>query len=625
MTAIRDNIEHVASTSADLTAERLEALKDLIPEAFTEGRIDMQRLREALGEIVDDRPERYTFTWAGRRDALRLLQTPSRGTLVPVPEESVQWDATKNIFIEGDNLEVLKLLYKSYAGRVTVAFIDPPYNTGKDFVYSDNFTDPLGTYLALTGQTSEHGDLLTSRTETAGRFHSSWLSMMYPRLVLARQLLSDNGAIFISVDDGEVKNLRMLLDEVFGEENFVANVVWQKKYAKQNDALWFSVSHDHILVYAKNKAQWRPQQLVRGDEQLKSYTNPDNDPRGPWQSVVYTCAKTRRERPNLYYPITHPRSGAEIFPSEDRVWGYDQSRHEQHVADNRLWWGENQEKDKPRLKVFLEDVGLGVVPDTLWLRSDAGDNQEAKREILSLFGRSVFDTPKPPTLIRRILQVATSPSEDQIVLDFFAGSGTTGQAVLEQNADDGGKRQFILVQLPEPIVDAEYKTIAEITRARLRRVLQRMAGAGEVELDENTNSVGDSGFRCFRLDASAFGLWQGISARESTAYASEMELFARGDIEVRPLEALICEVLLKEGYPLSSTVRDRHDIELNNVVEVHDEDRGQSFTICLDGVIHAETLSALMLAPDDLFVCRDAALTDELAANLALQCRLKTV
>jgi len=326
----------------------------------------------------------------------------AKGTARAVPyhllkREAVYGDvaaATENLLIQGDNLLALKALLPFYAGRVKCIVIDPPYNTQSAFEHYDD------------------------RLE-----HSQWLSMMYPRLVLLRDLLAEDGAIWVTIDDNEAHYLKVLMDEVFARKNFIANIVWQKKYAKQNDAQWFSTSHDHVLVYGKNAMNWRPNKIGRSAEQLKGYGNPDNDSRGLWQSVVYTCAKSRAERPNLYYPIIHPKTGAEIFPSETRVWGYDQSRHLRHVAEGRIWWGENQEKDKPRLKSFLNEVGQGLIPDTLWLRDIAGDNQDSRREGLSLFPAGTFSTPKPEKLLHLILTIGTE--EGDLVLDSFLGSGTT--------------------------------------------------------------------------------------------------------------------------------------------------------------------------------------------------------
>jgi len=607
-------VESVQLESSNPLDDRRAALRDLYPEAFTEGQLDLDKFRAAVGDVVDDRPERYTFSWAGKRDAIRLLQTPTRATLVPCREESVDFDDTQHLFIEGDNLEVLKLLYRPYFGRVKMIYIDPPYNTGNDFIYPDNYADPLATYLQLTGQADAEGNLLTSNPETSGRYHSAWLSMMYPRLFLARQLLREDGVIFVSIDDNEVHNLRLLLNEVFGEENFVASIVWQKKYAKQSDATWFSTSHDYILVYAHNKSHWLPNLLPRTEKQLRNYRNPDDDPRGPWQSVVYTCNKTRAERPNLYYPIVHPRTKEKIHPSETRVWAYEPETHKKHVAENRLWWGKDDEKKKPRMKVFLREVSAGIVPDTLWLRTEVGDTQEAARTILDLFGHVAFDTPKPTKLIRRMLHLSTEGDSEDTVLDFFAGSSSTAEAVLRANRQSNGNRRFIMVQLPEPVRNSDFATVADISKERIRRVIANM--------EEGAQSTEDLGFKVFKLAPSSFQLWAGTEQHEPDAYTEQLSLFADPLVDDWQPEDVIYEIALKEGYDLNCTIE---QVGTSQLYRVTDPDRDQSFTISLDDSLDAGAVQALNLTRDDLFICRDIALTDDLAANLALQCRLKTI
>lgn len=609
------------------TEDRLELLRALIPEAFSEGEIDWESLREALGDIDDGRPERYRFTWAGKRDAIRQLQRPATGTLVAAPEESVDFETSGHVFIEGENLEVLRILYKPYFGRVKMVYIDPPYNTGNDFIYPDDFKDPVERYLKMTGQRDTEGNDLTTNRETSGRYHSAWLSMMYPRLFLARQLLRDDGVIFVSIDDHEVHNLRMLMNEIFGEENFVANVIWQKKYARQNDATWFSTNHDHVLLFARNKDEWRPNSIARTADQLKGYSNPDQDPRGPWQSVVYTCNKTRAERPNLFYPISHPVTGEQIYPKESRVWGCDSARHQKHVEEGRVWWGVDGEKKKPRLKVYLEEVGEGIIPQTVWLRSDVGDNQDAKRIVMNLLPGVRFDSPKPPSLIQRMIQIATENDRQDIILDFFAGSGTTAQAVLDQNRNDGGNRRFVLAQLPESTGQDDYPTISDIAMERIRRVSGQMK--------EGTDRDGtlveepeDLGFKVFKLTESNFRTWP---AEDDEAPPGGEDAIEQMDLLLDPLregwklEDVVFEIALREGFGFGTRVERVADIKELDVRRVTDPEREQDFFICLDDEVRLENLRPLALSRDDTFICRDAALDDETAANLALQCRLKTV
>ncbi len=409
--------------SPDLAAENLAKLKELFPELVTEGKdgvaVNLDVLKALVGDkTVTDADEKYGLNWHGKRRARQLALTPSTGTLRPCPEDSVDWDTTQNLMIEGDNLEVLKLLQKSYAGKVKLIYIDPPYNTGKDFVYPDNFRDNISNYLELTGQTGKGGKKLSSNTEASGRFHTDWLNMMYPRLKLARNLLREDGAIFISIDGNEASNLLAILNDVFGEENAVVSAVWEKRVSPANDAKWFSSDHDFVVIYAKNKEVWRPNKLTRNESQLSNYKNPDNDPRGPWNSATYTCNKSKDERPNLYYAIRNPNTGDEIWPKETAVWKYGPDVTAQQIADGRLYWGANGKAAFPRAKLFLSEMG-NVVPRSVWSYDDVGHTQAATTELKMLFdGKQVFDSPKPVSLLSRILELGCANS-DELVLDFF--------------------------------------------------------------------------------------------------------------------------------------------------------------------------------------------------------------
>lgn len=380
-----------------------------------------------------------------------------------------------NLIIHGDNLHALKALLPKYAGKVDVIYIDPPYNTGNEgWAYNDNVNSPL--MKEWLGDVVDGDDL---------ERHDKWLCMMWPRLVLLRELLSEKGTIWISCDDNEVDHLSQIVSEIFGRDNLAARVIWQKKYSRQNDSKLFSTSHDYIFCLSKNLSEWSPNKIERSEKQKKGYSNPDNDPRGDWQSVVYTCSKTRSERPNLYYPITNPKTKNTVLPNENRVWGYEESTHLRHVAENRLWWGKNQDYEKPRLKSFLNKAGNGIVPDTLWMREDVGDNQDAKREVQTIFSEDAdaFATPKPTKLIERIIHIAGN--ENSIILDSFAGSGTTAHAVQALNAEDGGKRKFILVET-EGYAD-------NITAERVRRVIKGVPNAKDEALK---NGLGGSFTYC---------------------------------------------------------------------------------------------------------------------------------
>lgn len=600
----------------------------MFPEAVSEGRVDFERLRSALGEAVETRQERYSFTWAGKRDAIQVLQVPSRATLVPVPEESVNFKDTGHIFIEGENLEVLKLLYKSYFGRVRMIYIDPPYNTGNEFIYTDNFADPLDTYLKLTGQKDSEGNLLTTNPETSGRYHSAWLSMMHPRLFLARQLLSEEGIIFVSIDDHEVHNLRMLMNEVFGEENFIASVIWQKVYSPKSSAQHFSADHDYILVYARSSATWIPELLPRTPEMEARYSNPDNDPRGPWKP---SGLDARNPYSKGIYPITCPSGRVIPGPPSGSYWRVSEEKFKELDGDGRIWWGKDG-NNVPAIKRYLSEVKPGKVPQTLWFYQDVGHTQEAKKELLDFvaFGdtANVLDTVKPTRLIQRMLQVATNAEEADIVLDFFAGSAATGHAVLKQNREDGGNRRLICVQLPEPLPkpESKLKSISDIGKERLRNAIARLAeeSKGQQKLVKR-ESPEDLGFRVFKLTESNYRPWQGIEKAEPEAYARQMALHADPLVDSWKVENVIWEVALKEGFGLGSRIERLEEVKDCATYRVTDPDRGQSFLICLEDKVELDALKPLELSSEDLFICRDSAITDEAAANLALQCRLKTI
>lgn len=532
--------------SADLRADNIAKLKALFPEVFTEGpngaAINVDVLKQLVGETVSEGEEKYGLNWHGKRRARQLALTPSTGTLRPCPDESVDWDTTKNLMIEGDNLEVLKLLQKSYAGKVKLIYIDPPYNTGKDFVYPDNFQNSIQNYLELTGQV-EGGAKITSNTEASGRFHTDWLNMMLPRLKLARDLLRDDGAIFVNIDGGEAANLQLLLSEVFGEENCVVTIVWQKRVSPANDSKWFSSDHDLILVYAKDKGKWRPNKLARTGDQLAYYKNPDNDPKGEWNSATYTCNKSKDERPNLYYPIRNPTTGEEIWPKETAVWKYGPDVTAKHIAEGRLYWGSDGRAAFPRIKLYLDEMG-NVVPRSVWSYEDVGHTQAATTELKELFdGAQVFDTPKPVKLLERIIEIGCS-AEDDIVLDFFAGSGTTGHAAMLR-AIAGTPTRFILVQLPEPLEHAHFKTIADITRERLVRA--------RAALTASSQSTADLGFRVMRLDRSNIRAWSPNGNDLDRSLLSHVEHLEAG----RSGDDVLYEVLIKLGLDLCIPIEER--------------------------------------------------------------------
>lgn len=623
-----NTVTRLPLTSHDSTGERLRDLRELFPDAFTEGVLDADKLKQLIGQTSPAAPERYGLSWAGKAEALRAVQALSTGTLRPEPDQSVDFATTGNLIIEGDNLEVLKLLQKSYHRRVKMIYIDPPYNTGNEFIYPDNFREGLQTYLEYTGQV-KNGVRQTTNSETSGRYHSNWLSMMYPRLFLARNLLRDDGVIFVSIDDHEVHNLRLLMNEVFGEENFIAVVVWQKKYAPSNDTVDFSYTHDYIMVYGKQRQFTEGGKAIallgrtgRTEEQNKLYKNPDNDPRGVWASDNYLCNKSAEERPNLYYPIIHPKSGQEIWPSRTAVWRYSKQRHEQNITENRIWWGVEQENQVPRYKRFISDVS-GVISDTWWQYKDSGHNDEAKKQIKALFPDldRIFDTPKPTRLLKRILKLATSDDGDSedIILDFFAGSGTMAQAVMELNAEDGGNRKFILVQLPEATGREDFPTIADITRERVRRAARQLTAAEAGRLPDPDATSQDRGFKALTLDTSNFKVWDADAAGDDSAkLAEQLQLYADHRVPNRSEQDVLYELLLKTGRSLTAPIATRQVAGQT----VYDVDGGQ-LLICLADPIREDTLRGMIALRPERVLCLDAAFegNDQLKTNIVLTMR----
>ena len=620
--------EKVEQLTASPLDERLENLKKLFPEFFSEGKLDVPKIQELLGEDLEDGAERYNFAWTGKRDAIRSLQAAPLSTLIPSQEASVNFDESQNLFIEGDNLEVLKLLYKPYFGSIKTIYIDPPYNTGKEFVYPDNYKSPIAAYLRLTGQDDGEGNLLTSNAETSGRYHSDWLSMMYPRLFTARQLLRDDGLIFVSIDDHEVHNLRLLMNEVFGEENFVSNIIWQKKYTRSNDAKWFSNNHDYILVFARNKEKLKLNLLPRTDAQKTSYSNPDKDPKGVWKATPLH-AKSGKKQSLFRYTF---KNGVVWSPPPGRFPRYAKETLDELDANNEIWFGK-EGKSTPSKKSYLSEVKSGITPVTVWLNDEVGNTHEANNELKALLGGGIFDNPKPTSLIKRILQLSTSPSEEDIVLDFFAGSCTTADAVLDLNQQDGGNRKFICVQLPEPLDPPKIlengtvlSTVADIGTERIRSVITRIKQKDDIQPPTETNEASNQlGFKGFKLSPSNYRCWQGDTEKDFDAYVEEMALLNDPLIDDWKVEDVIYEIAIKEGYSLNCRIESLKNTGTNAVYSVTDFDKEQAFKICLDNTIEPRISKELNLDIQDLFICRDAALNDETAANLALQCRLKTI
>src|SRR5579871_173394 len=615
-------IERVADQTPDMRDELLAELRAVAPEAFTEGRPDLDKLGQLTGSLTSEGPERFSFTWSGKRNAVAMFQAPTLATLRPNREGSVTFDDAQHIFIEGENLETLKVLYRAYYSRVKLICIDPPYNTGSEFIYSDSFADPLDHYLRVTGQKTNGGEYLTTQTEKGGRVHSAWLSMMFPRLILARQLLCEDGIICVSIDDHELANLRLLMNEIFGEENFIAQFVWKsRKFPDSRSTTQVSVDHEYILAYRRSfDGQFRG---IERDE--TKFKNPDDDPRGPWMSRSILGLATAEQRPNLHFPITDPATGISYNPPTSRGWRYSRSRMAKLIEEGCILFPANPD-GRPREKKFKKDLQTefmtfpSIIVDVF--------TSDGTAEIRDIFGFQAFDFPKPTELIRRFVEQVTS--DEDIVLDFFAGSCTTAQAVMEQNRRDGGQRRSICVQLPEPVDPKSevarhgFSDLAKLGLYRIQTVIERFLESESGRLiSENGNGL-PLGLRAFRLGGSNIRSWNGVETMDADAYADQLDAFADSLVDGWNSESVIWELALREGFALTSRV-EKKDIEGHEIFCVTDPEREQNFHICLDETITVDAVRALGLTRENLFVCRDKALDDTLAANLALQCRLKVL
>ena len=565
--------------SPDLTEDNIARIRELFPGCVTEARredgsirlmVDFDQLRQELSDsIVEGPQERYHLNWPGKRDALLTANSPIAKTLRPCREESVDFDTTKNLFIEGDNLEALKLFQETYLGKVKLIYIDPPYNTGRDFIYDDDFSKSTERHLIESNQVDELGGRLVANTEANGRFHSDWLSMIYSRLRLAKNLLKENGTVFISIDDNEVHNLRKVCSEVFGDDNFIAQIIWQKVYAPKNTADWFSEDHDYILVYAKNKLSWRPQKLARTPEMEARYKNPDNDPRGPWKAENMSA---RNRYDAGVYPVTCPSGRIVSGPPTGNYWRINEAKFKELDADGRIWWGADG-NNTPAVKRYLSEVANGRTPQTLWFYEEVGHTQDAKKTLLKYVQfqhtENVLNSVKPVELIQRVLQLAGQPNDGDIVLDFFSGSATTAHAVLKQNAEDGGNRRFIGVQIAEPLPKPEpgMASIFEMGQKRIRNV------AKELRKGDTTRPL-DLGFRVLKIDTSNMA---------SVYYASDalnqakLDLFVDNIKPDRTAEDLLFQVMLDWGVDLALPI-EKKAIRGKDVFFVD----GDALAACLD-------------------------------------------
>ena len=592
--------------------QQIDKLVQLFPEVVTEGKIDWQKLQSTLGEAVD-LGERYGLDWKGKSDVFATIQEKTVQTLHPDRANSVDWDTTGNMFIKGDNLAALKILHKAYYGKVKMIYIDPPYNTGNDFIYNDDFKQTRRSYEAEAGITDDEGNVVRDdglRTNTGGHKHSNWLNMMYPRLFLARNLLRQDGVIFVSIDDNEVHNLRLMMNEIFGEENFVAQIVWERAYAPVNLKHHFSESHDYIVCFARNIDLLDKLSLKRNEAADARYKNPDNDPRGPYKLSDFSVGPANLKN---IYEITTP-SGRQVSPPSGRSWVFSQERTNELIADNRVWFGK-EGNNVPAYKRFLSEVKDGVTPMTVWKYTDVGHSQDATKEVKDLFdGVAYFDYPKPVKLIKQLASLCTDGND--IILDFFSGSGTTAHAVAELNAEDGGNRRWICVQLPEltdeksEAYKAGYRTIADIARERIRRAGAKLR-ADQADKLASRDAPLDLGFRAYRVSDSNFKQWN-----ELVSDPEEIRQQALANLD--PLEEgttdddLLTELLLKRG--ISPLVQiDQYDdfcfIPSENLV------------ICLAHSMTEELFATILATKPSSIILLDRAFGDDinLKVNLLLQ------
>ena len=621
-----ENINDYMPLSNDWNNERLETLKKMFPDLFTnEGKLNIDELKKVVDPKSVNETERYEFRWFGKSQAKRNAFTPSNATLIFDEHRSVNPTKSENLIIEGENLEVLKLLSTGYREKIKCIYIDPPYNTGNDFVYSDNFNQDKKAYWEDAGVV-EDALKIDTNTETDGRFHSNWLNMMYSRLLIARQLLREDGVIFISIDDNEVHHLRKLCDDVFGEDNFVSNIIWEKKFAPSNDAKWFSANHDHIICYAKNKDIYRPFLLDRSEGALARYKNLDNDLRGEWVSGDMTV-KTYSAQYD--YEITTP-SGRKVNPPKGICWRFSKDKFQELVEDKRVWFGENG-GNVPRLKRFLSEVKDGITPLTIWYHKDVGHNQEAAQECRKIFdGEQYFDTPKPVRLLKRIAELSVNGGD--IIMDFFSGSGTTGQAINELNLEDNGSRKFILVQIPESVDEdseaykAGLKKISDITIERNKRVIARIDEERKKEqpdLFTNGNKedvINGLGFKVFKLVKSNFPRVEFAPDPEKTD-EENIELLKKyiSDKEAQLVTAfnhdeLMTEILLKKGFNLNYTTEKQEQFKKNEIYLATDGEK--ETLICLDVTIEMETVEYFKKHSDKKFICLERALDTTKKYNL---------
>ena len=602
-------MEHLSMQTTNIVDENIKRIGELFPNCITErlndeGKpevaIDFDQLRQELSkDIVEGPEERYQFTWPDKRNAIRLANAPTTDTLRPCREESVDFDTTQNLYIEGDNLQVLKLLRENYLGKVKMIYIDPPYNTGNDFVYNDDFSQTAGEYMHNSGQEDEEGNRLVANTESNGRFHTDWLNMIYPRLKVAKDLLSEDGVIFISIDDHEQENLKKVCDEVFGFHNFIAQLVWERAYSPKNDARFISNSHDYILMFAKNINQFVIGRLDRTEEANARYNNPDNDPRGVWKPSDMSVKTYNAESD---YPITIP-SGRVVEPPAGRCWSLSRNAFRERLQDNRIWFGPDGDS-VPSIKRFLSELKFeGMAPTSILFYKDVGHSQEGAKEVVALLDKGVFDGPKPVRLLKRLITLANL-SDDSVVLDFFSGSASTAHALMSFNVEKDKHCRFILVQLPEETDDkaksAGFNSIPEIGKERIRR-----AGKKIKEESPLTTQDLDTGFRVLKLDSSNM---QDVYYTPSEF--NEQKLFDDNIKPDRTEEDLLFQTMIELGIELSAKIEKR-SIAGKTVWSVSDG----YLMACFDEEVNETTITEIARQHPYYFVMRDSSLANDQVAD----------
>lgn len=587
--------------SDDVAARKRADLKWLFPEVFNEDKIDLDQLRRVVGDWVDEGTERFGLTWPGKAACMKVIQAPATGALRPDRDESVNFNESENVFIEGDNLEVLKLLQKAYFGKIKLIYIDPPYNTGSEFIYPDKYDENLETYLSYTNQTDNGGRRFSTNTESVGRFHTRWINMMYPRLYLAKNLLQDGGVIFVSIDDGEIDHLNMIMKQIFGEENELGRFIWKSRVSEDTRSkTGLSTDHEYILAFRKGEEG----KLRGADKDLSKFDNPDNDPRGPWRSADLTGLATKDRRPNLHYDLVNPNTSV-VYKCPEKGWRYEKSTMDQKIAEGRILWPSSTD-GRPRHKLFRDDMGSKFknISSLITKFNTSQGTKEANR----IFGDGVFDFPKPSALIRELISQVCEDGD--FCLDFFAGSNPFAHAIEVIRKTEGVNLRYIVVQLPEPVesgspADARgYRTIADIGRSRIKRLLE----IGELNKDQ-------TGFRAFYLGESAFQRWNAESDIGEADLLSKLEGHATELKDVRN-DDILFELLLKDGFELTTKV-DEATIAGSKVSSVADG----ALLICLERNLTKEIIDALADLAEEQdaarVVCLDAGFqgNDQLKAN----------